>query len=58
CQEFCAGYTYFGVQSRRECFCDNTIAPWSLTQPYTECNTPCPANPAQMCGAANRINAF
>ncbi|KAL2130741.1 hypothetical protein VTI74DRAFT_6005 [Chaetomium olivicolor] len=56
CAANCAGYTYFGTQWSRECYCGNTAPTEQATQ--SECNMPCSGNAAEMCGAGMRLSVY
>ncbi|KAK3997188.1 WSC domain-containing protein, partial [Cladorrhinum sp. PSN332] len=60
CAEACSDYTYFGVEYGRECFCGNAINTdqGSTLTSLSECSFPCPGNPAEKCGAGNRLNVY
>ncbi|KAK4464718.1 WSC domain-containing protein, partial [Cladorrhinum samala] len=60
CATACSGYSYFGVEYGRECFCGNKIntANGSTPTSLSECSFPCPGNPAEFCGAGNRLNLY
>ncbi|HEV2991417.1 MAG TPA: LamG-like jellyroll fold domain-containing protein, partial [Candidatus Angelobacter sp.] len=51
-----AGFIYAGVQYYGQCFGGNS-AGYSQT-PDTDCNTPCTANPAEMCGGPWRNSIY
>ncbi|KAK4220709.1 WSC domain-containing protein [Podospora fimiseda] len=60
CANACAGYNFFGVEYGRECFCGNRIntANGSTPTAFSECSFDCPGNPAEKCGAGNRLNLY
>ncbi|KAL8370699.1 hypothetical protein RB595_000861 [Gaeumannomyces hyphopodioides] len=58
CASVCAGYTYFGVEYARECYCGNSFAAGSLAAPASECSFTCPGNQWQFCGAGNRLSVY
>ena len=47
-----AGYRYAGLQWYGYCFAGNTLG--YAPAPESECNTPCTANPSEMCGGGWR----
>jgi hypothetical protein len=51
-----AGYTYAGVQFQGQCYAGNTIGRAKVAD--TECNTPCTANSAQICGGGWRNSIY
>ncbi|KAF9881256.1 wsc domain containing protein [Colletotrichum karsti] len=58
CATFCSGYTYFGTEYGRECYCGNTIQDTSKPAPITECTMKCAGNPYQYCGDGNRLELY
>lgn len=58
CAEFCNGYTYFGVEYGRECYCGNSFNSGSVQAPDSDCNMVCPGNTLQFCGAGNRLSVY
>ncbi|KAL8963334.1 MAG: hypothetical protein Q9183_005024, partial [Haloplaca sp. 2 TL-2023] len=58
CAAACKGFTLFGTEFARECYCGNTLQQGSVQAPLSECNKPCPGNKAQFCGAGNRLNVY
>ncbi|KAJ9138967.1 Copper radical oxidase [Coniochaeta hoffmannii] len=58
CQAFCAGYTYFGVEYARECYCGNTFAQGSVAAPAADCNFLCSGSKYEFCGAGNRLSVY
>ncbi|KAH8667438.1 WSC domain-containing protein, partial [Tricladium varicosporioides] len=58
CALACTGFTWFGVEYGRECFCGNSISAGSIPAPTTDCNFQCPGNSAQNCGAGRRLNMY
>jgi hypothetical protein len=56
CAANCEGYTYFGTQYSRECYCGN-IAPVEVA-PQSECNMACSGDAAEMCGAGMRLSVY
>jgi hypothetical protein len=54
-----AGYTIAGAEYAQECFCDNFIYNGGAKATnQADCNTPCPGNSAQSCGAGNRLTIY
>lgn len=51
-----AGYRYAGLQWYGQCFAGNTLGYTLVGE--AECNTPCSANPSQMCGGAYRNSVY
>jgi hypothetical protein len=58
CATFCAGYTYWGTEYARECYCGNTLNAGSVAAPATDCNFPCAGNGGELCGAGNRLSVY
>lgn len=58
CQAKCAGYTYFGVEYGRECYCGNTMAASATLKPDSDCNMICAGDKWEYCGAGNRLNVY
>jgi hypothetical protein len=53
------GYTVAGMEYGVQCFCDNAITNGgALAANQGDCNTPCPGNTKEMCGAGNRLNVY
>jgi WSC domain len=61
CVNYCAGagYTIAGMEFSTQCFCDNAIynggAPAAN---QADCNMACAGNPAEICGAGNRLSLY
>ncbi|CZR68739.1 related to glyoxal oxidase precursor [Phialocephala subalpina] len=58
CASDCAGYTYFGVEYGRECYCGNSFAAGSTAAPNSDCSFACAGNAKELCGAGNRLSAY
>jgi hypothetical protein len=58
CQAFCAGYTYFGTEYGRECYCGNTFSAGSIAAPANECSVLCAGDVTQYCGGGNRLSCY
>ncbi|KAM7200732.1 WSC domain containing protein [Rhypophila sp. PSN 637] len=58
CAAACVGYTWFGLEYGRECYCGNTINTGSVSTSITDCSFNCPGNSAEKCGAGNRLNLY
>ena len=56
CATNCAGYSYFGTQWSRECYCGN-LAPTVAADP-SDCNMPCAGDSAELCGAGMRLSVY
>jgi hypothetical protein len=58
CQAFCAGYTYFGTEYGRECYCGNSFNAGSVLRPQAECKMLCMGNNLEICGEGNRLSVY
>ncbi|KXX82428.1 putative fungistatic metabolite [Madurella mycetomatis] len=58
CAAACEGFEYFGFEYGRECYCGNVINAGRVKTAAADCNFHCPGNPAQGCGAGNRLNLY
>ncbi|WVQ93270.1 hypothetical protein IAU59_000336 [Kwoniella sp. CBS 9459] len=67
CARQCAilGYSIAGTEYSEQCYCGNSFTNGAsgniidtLTDGTGQCNYPCPANTAQMCGGANRLSIY
>lgn len=58
CASFCTGYTYFGVEYSRECYCGNTFNTGSVAAPASECSMTCMGDKWEYCGAGNRLSVY
>ncbi|KAK3383119.1 glyoxal oxidase-like protein [Lasiosphaeria ovina] len=58
CATLCknAGYSISGVEYSVQCFCGNSILNGGVQTAITDCSNTCPGNPAQKCGAGDRMN--
>ncbi|XP_061168033.1 uncharacterized protein LOC133176979 [Saccostrea echinata] len=56
CEQFCQGYTYFGVQYSKECFCGNQLI-FPIT-PSTACTMACEGNRLLVCGGSYAIDVY
>jgi len=53
------GYTIAGAEYAEECYCDDAIYNGgALAANQADCNTPCPGNPSEDCGAGNRLSLY
>ncbi|KAF8061800.1 WSC domain-containing protein [Lyophyllum atratum] len=57
CQSL-GGYTYAGMESGHECWCDNAINPPTQRVSDNDCRMVCDANHAQYCGNLDRIAVY
>ncbi|KAM7198104.1 putative fungistatic metabolite [Naviculisporaceae sp. PSN 640] len=58
CATFCNGYTYFGTEYGRECYCGNTLNAGSVSATQSDCNMVCAGNPLEYCGSGNRLELY
>ncbi|KAE8454316.1 hypothetical protein EG329_005241 [Mollisiaceae sp. DMI_Dod_QoI] len=59
CMAFCLGFTMFGVEYGRECYCGNKLSAGSVAAPnQADCSFQCPGNGAEYCGAGNRLELY
>ncbi|KAH8839061.1 hypothetical protein MCOR27_010609 [Pyricularia oryzae] len=60
CAQICSqrGYTISGSEYSTQCFCANAIYNGGSKTTEAECSMPCSGNPAQKCGAGNRLTIF
>jgi hypothetical protein len=59
CGEFCAGFTYFGVEYGRECYCGNSLREGSaLAENQKDCSFLCPGDKTTYCGAGMRLQLY
>lgn len=59
CGEFCEGFTFFGVQYGRECYCGNALKVGSVpAENQADCSFPCPGDRASLCGAGMRLQLY
>jgi hypothetical protein len=56
CRSLCTGYTYYGVEYGRECYCGNSFP--SQTPFSQSCDMPCSGDAAQNCGGSNALKIF
>ncbi|TFK18836.1 WSC-domain-containing protein [Coprinopsis marcescibilis] len=56
CTDICSsnGYGLAGLEYGTECWCDN-YKPYGALRPNSECNTICPGDSSEYCGAGNRL---
>ncbi|KAL8754956.1 MAG: hypothetical protein Q9184_004950 [Pyrenodesmia sp. 2 TL-2023] len=58
CSAVCKGFTLFGLEYGRECYCGDTLQAGSQMTLESECNFVCPGNDAESCGAGNRLDVY
>ncbi|KAK4157645.1 hypothetical protein C8A00DRAFT_11591 [Chaetomidium leptoderma] len=58
CATYCSGFTYFGTEYGRECYCGNSLNAGSVSAPVTECSMVCGGDAAEYCGAGDRLELY
>ncbi|OTA08586.1 hypothetical protein A9Z42_0002750 [Trichoderma parareesei] len=59
CADFCKGYTYFGTEYGRECYCGNILNERSKKAAnQDDCSFPCAGNDKEFCGAGSRLELY
>ncbi|KAK8127746.1 hypothetical protein PG984_008854 [Apiospora sp. TS-2023a] len=60
CAAFCNGFTYFGAEYGRECYCGNSLNAGSTMTgiSQTDCSMTCAANSTELCGAGGRLSMY
>jgi hypothetical protein len=58
CASNCAGFTYFGTEYGRECYCGNFVDSRSNTTDDTDCGVVCGGDQTEYCGGSNRIEMY
>ena len=58
CYAACDDYKLFGLEYGRECYCGNELRGGSQEVLGAQCNMKCAGNPAQFCGAGDRLNIY
>ncbi|RFU77686.1 wsc domain-containing [Trichoderma arundinaceum] len=59
CADFCKGYTYFGTEYGRECYCGNVLKEGSQKATnQDDCSFPCAGNGKEFCGAGSRLELY
>ncbi|XWW94773.1 hypothetical protein V2A60_002721 [Cordyceps javanica] len=62
CSRYCAGFTYFGVEYGRECYCGDGFQGASARTADAECSMLCPPGEGglqcEYCGAGNRLSVY
>ncbi|KAK7751400.1 hypothetical protein SLS62_006656 [Diatrype stigma] len=58
CSVFCRRHPLFGLEYGRECWCGDALGSQSRLAPDSECSFPCAGDPAQKCGAGNRLDVY
>lgn len=59
CASFCSGFSMFGVEYGRECYCGNTLRTGSVkATDQAGCSFTCPGDGTEFCGAGNRLQLY
>lgn len=58
CAAICWGYTYFGLEYGRECYCGWEIAAGHYVGADSNCNVACGGDPAQNCGGGDWTSMY
>ena len=60
CKTHCSQFnsTMFGVSRGTWCFCGDILGTGTKAAPLSQCNTACPGNKEEFCGATNRVNIY
>lgn len=59
CADFCDGFTYFGVEYGRECYCGDKLREGSVpAENQKDCSFLCPGDKTTYCGASMRLQLY
>ncbi|KAL7931905.1 WSC domain-containing protein [Trichoderma chlorosporum] len=59
CADFCKGFTYFGTEYGRECYCGNVLKEGSQNATNQgDCSFLCAGNSQEFCGAGSRLELY
>lgn len=58
CATTCAGYTYFGLEYGRECFCGKSFTAGTANAAESDCSFACSGDGTQKCGAGDRLDIY
>ncbi|KAL6695762.1 WSC domain-containing protein [Trichoderma pleuroticola] len=59
CADFCKGFTYFGTEYGRECYCGNVLKEGSQKAVnQDDCSFSCAGNDKEFCGAGSRLELY
>lgn len=56
CNDFCSGYSFYGVEYSHECYCGNAIA--NSAGPANNCTTTCAGDATESCGGNWAMNIW
>ncbi|KAK1239930.1 hypothetical protein MKX08_007372 [Trichoderma sp. CBMAI-0020] len=59
CATFCKGFTYFGTEYGRECYCGNVLKQGAVKATnQADCSFPCAGDGTEYCGAGFRLELY
>ncbi|KAK7953959.1 WSC domain containing protein [Apiospora saccharicola] len=58
CAGFCDGYTYFGTEYSRECYCGNSFTEGSVVADTFDCSMICMGDAKELCGGPDRLSVY
>ncbi|GFP60137.1 WSC domain-containing protein ARB_07867 [Trichoderma asperellum] len=59
CAAFCKGFTYFGTEYGRECYCGNVLKEGTVKATNQgDCSFPCAGDDTEFCGAGSRLELY
>ncbi|KZF20208.1 WSC-domain-containing protein [Xylona heveae TC161] len=58
CATTCSGFTYFGVEYSRECYCGNVLSAGAVVASDGGCTMTCAGNSSEYCGGPSRLNIY
>ncbi|KAK8038133.1 hypothetical protein PG994_014900 [Apiospora phragmitis] len=58
CAGFCDGYTYFGTEYSRECYCGNSFTEGSGVAGTSDCSMVCMGDSKELCGGPDRLSVY
>jgi hypothetical protein len=59
CAAFCSGFTYFGTEYGRECYCGNVLKQGAAKATnQDDCSFPCAGDGTEYCGAGSRLELY
>jgi len=57
CAEYCIGFSMFGLEYSRECFCGYMLGAGSVKAPEAQCSNVCSGS-AEICGGPSRLSVY
>jgi hypothetical protein len=61
CAKDCTGYTYFGTEYSRECYCGNSFSAGSVSASVVECENEdflCAGDALEFCGGSRLLSVY